>query len=149
LASGLPIISQSSDKEWISFHAFQGEFARLFGLKDGEFHLKWANWKEKEDSPDYHAYHLSLEKENKQKLGISNIRGILMIEKKVWLWNVNLAWELFSNGIYNYRKSLLDAKEYKKHSHYKNVIFNMVTAVEAYCMRFLLKRKTGMKKLLK
>jgi hypothetical protein len=61
--------------------------------------------------------------------------------KKVWIWNANLAWELFSNGIYNYRQSLLEAKEHKKHSYYKNVIFNMITSVEAYCNEILAKEK--------
>ncbi|MDD3089220.1 MAG: hypothetical protein PHT95_04665 [Candidatus Omnitrophica bacterium] len=72
-----------------------------------------------------------------------------MERKKIWLWNVNLAWELFSNGIYNYRKSLPETKEHKKHSHYKNVIFNMVTAVEAYCNELLAKEKNWDEKALK
>jgi len=59
------------DKEWVSFHAFQGEFARLFGPKRRGVSFEMGQLEKKEDSPYYHAYHLSLEKENKQKLGIS------------------------------------------------------------------------------
>lgn len=64
-----------------------------------------------------------------------------MEKEKVWLWNVNLAWELFSSGIYNYRMSLFETKEHKKHSCFKNVILNMTTAVEAYCNEILVKEK--------
>lgn len=65
-----------------------------------------------------------------------------MDDKKVWLWNVNLAWELFSNGIYNYRLSLNEFKEHKKHAYYKNVILNMTVAVEAYCNEILAREKS-------
>lgn len=59
------------DKEWLSFHAFQGEFARVFGSKRRGLAFEFGNIDHTEDSPDYHAYHLRLEKENKQKLGIN------------------------------------------------------------------------------
>ncbi len=59
------------DKEWLSFHAFQGEFARVFGSKRRGSAFEFGNIDHTEDSPDYHAYHLRLEKENKQKLGIN------------------------------------------------------------------------------
>ena len=52
------------DKEWPSFLAFQGEYARAFGTKrrGTSYHFG----KEKiEDSEDYHEYHLSLEKKYK------------------------------------------------------------------------------------
>jgi len=65
-----------------------------------------------------------------------------MTDDKVWLWNVNLAWELFSSAIYNYRLSLNESKEHKNHAYYKNVILNTVTAVEAYCNEVLLKEKS-------
>jgi hypothetical protein len=58
------------DKEWISFHAFKGEFARLFGPKRRGVSFEMGRLEEKEDSPEYHAYHIGLEKINKQKLGI-------------------------------------------------------------------------------
>jgi hypothetical protein len=51
---------------------------------------------------------------------------------KVWLWNANLAWELFSSAVYNYRLALPTSKQHQKHSFFKNVILNSVTAVEAY-----------------
>lgn len=62
-----------------------------------------------------------------------------MDKDKVWIWNVNLAWELFSAGIYNYRLSLVESKKHKKHAYYKATIFNMTTAVEAYCNEVLAK----------
>jgi len=69
-----------------------------------------------------------------------------MADDKVWLWNVNLAWELFSSAIYNYRLSLNELKEHKKHAYYKNVILNTVTAVEAYCNEVLLKEEKWSKR---
>lgn len=57
-----------SNQEWRTFHAFQGEYARVFGpTRQGtsyEFHRQ-AN---SEDSPDYHAYHLSMEKKFKPRI---------------------------------------------------------------------------------
>lgn len=64
-----------------------------------------------------------------------------MDKNKVWTWNANLAWELFSAGIFNYKLSLIEAKEHKKHAYYKNTIFNAVTAVEAFCNEILSKDK--------
>jgi hypothetical protein len=60
-------------------------------------------------------------------------------DKKVWLWNVNLAWELFSSGVFQYRLSLNTKEEHKRHAFYKHVIFDMVTAVEAFCNSLLAK----------
>jgi hypothetical protein len=51
-----------SDTEWGSFHAFQGEFARVFGPKRRGRAYEVDRLDDSEDSPDYHAYHLSLEK---------------------------------------------------------------------------------------
>ncbi|MCK5614102.1 hypothetical protein KAR91_70210 [Candidatus Pacearchaeota archaeon] len=64
-----------------------------------------------------------------------------MIDDEVWLWNVDLAWELFSSAIYNYRLSLNEQKTHKKHAYHKNVILNTVTAVEAYCNKILSKEE--------
>lgn len=48
--------------EWQAFHAFQGEYARLFGPRRRgttyELHRKSPR---EEDSPDFHAYHLECE----------------------------------------------------------------------------------------
>ncbi len=64
-----------------------------------------------------------------------------MDEDKVWLLGTNLAWELFSSAIYNYRLSLNEIKNHKRHAFYKNVILNSVTAIEAYCNEILAKDK--------
>ncbi len=64
-----------------------------------------------------------------------------MDKDKVWLFNANLAWELFSSAIYNYRLSLNESKEHKSHAFYKNVILNSVTAIEAYFIEILAKDK--------
>ena len=56
------------DVEWDTFHAFQGEFARVFGPKRRGQSFENCRLDEAEDNPDYHAYHLSLESEFKQKL---------------------------------------------------------------------------------
>jgi len=55
------------DKEWETFHAFQGEFARVFGPKRRGRSFEHGQLDSEEDSPDYHAYHLELEKKFKQK----------------------------------------------------------------------------------
>ena len=57
------------DKEWKTFHAFQGEFARVFGPKRRGRSFEIGRLDSEEDSPDYHAYHLELEKQYKQKIG--------------------------------------------------------------------------------
>jgi len=48
-----------------------------------------------------------------------------------------LAWELFSSAVYNYRLSLTAFRKHQKHAFCKNVILNVVTAVEAYCNEIL------------
>lgn len=57
-----------SDIEWNTFHAFQGEFARVFGPMRRGLSYESCQLDEVEDSADYHAYHLSLESTCKQKL---------------------------------------------------------------------------------
>jgi hypothetical protein len=57
-----------SNIEWITFHAFQGEFARVFGPKRRGQSYKSCQLDNAEDSPEYHKYHLSLESEFKPKL---------------------------------------------------------------------------------
>lgn len=55
------------DKEWETFHRFQGEFARVFGPKRRGRTFEFGQLDNGEDSPDYHAYHLSLEDKFKTK----------------------------------------------------------------------------------
>jgi hypothetical protein len=59
---------KESDIEWNTFHAFQGEFARVFGPRRRGQSFENCRLDEAEDNPDYHSYHLSLESEFKQKL---------------------------------------------------------------------------------
>lgn len=54
------------DKEWETFHAFQGEFARVFGPKRRGRSFEGMRLDNEEDSPDYHAYHLELERTNRK-----------------------------------------------------------------------------------
>jgi hypothetical protein len=55
------------DKEWRTFHAFQGEFARIFGpRRRGRSYEHGMTMDPEEDSPDYHAYHQRLESEFKR-----------------------------------------------------------------------------------
>src|SRR5262245_26333833 len=49
------------DREWRTFHAFQAEYARLFGLRRRGGCQDMGRLT-KEDEPDFHAYHLGLEK---------------------------------------------------------------------------------------
>lgn len=56
------------DIEWETFHAFQGEFARVFGPQRRGRSFEFGQLDRTEDDPDYHAYHLSLEQTFKQKL---------------------------------------------------------------------------------
>jgi hypothetical protein len=55
-------------KEWDSFNAFQGEYARVFGPKRRGLSFEMGQLEKAEDSPDFHAYHLSLEQKFKTKL---------------------------------------------------------------------------------
>lgn len=49
------------DEEWETFHAFQGEYARVFGPKRRGLSYELDQLDNAEDSPDFHAYHLKLE----------------------------------------------------------------------------------------
>lgn len=53
------------DYEWKTFHAFQGEYSRLFGPKRRGLTFEFCKKDKIEDSLDYHAYHLSLEQKFK------------------------------------------------------------------------------------
>jgi hypothetical protein len=58
---------KAQDKmEWETFHAFQGEFARLFGPKRRGISFEADRLNKVEDDPDYHAYHLKLEHTHKK-----------------------------------------------------------------------------------
>ncbi len=54
------------NREWETFHAFQGEFARLFGPKRRGCAFEFGRLHSGEDSQDFHQYHLSLEQKNKK-----------------------------------------------------------------------------------
>jgi hypothetical protein len=60
-------------------------------------------------------------------------------KNKIWLWNANLAWELFSSSIYNYRLVLITNKQHQRHAFCKNVILNAITAVEVFFNEILAK----------
>lgn len=64
----------------------------------------------------------------------------MISDNKIWMWNANLAWELFSSAVYNYRQSLKTDLPHKKHAFQKNVIFNAVTAAEAFINELLTKK---------
>jgi len=51
-----------ADQEWKTFHAFQGEFARLFGPRRRGRTFQFDQLDNEEDPPDYHQYHLELER---------------------------------------------------------------------------------------
>ena len=53
---------EQGEREWRTFHNFQGEFARVFGPKRRGRAYEFGKPESVEDSPDFHAYHLSLEK---------------------------------------------------------------------------------------
>ena len=55
------------DREWDTFHYFQGKYARLFGPKRRGLGFDHGGRDRSEDPPDYHAYHLSLEKKIQPK----------------------------------------------------------------------------------
>lgn len=56
---------EQHDKDWRTFHAFQGEFARMFGPKRRGRSYEFGRIDHVEDDPEYHAYHLELEKKHK------------------------------------------------------------------------------------
>lgn len=63
-----------------------------------------------------------------------------LIKEEIWKWNVNLAWELFSSGIYFYRKALNSKFEHQRHMYFKNGLLSIVTSVEAY-VNYILKEE--------
>lgn len=54
------------NREWETFHAFQGEFARLFGPKRRGQAFAFGKVDDEQDSDDYHKHHLSLEQKCKK-----------------------------------------------------------------------------------
>ncbi len=52
---------EQHDYEWNTFHAFKGEYARLFGPERRGLTFEFSKLDKKIDDPDYHKYHLSLE----------------------------------------------------------------------------------------
>jgi hypothetical protein len=54
------------DREWETFHAFQGEFARRFGAKRRGLSFEFSKLDDEQDSNDFHKYHLSLEHKHKK-----------------------------------------------------------------------------------
>ena len=54
------------DREWETFHAFQGEFARLFGPKRRGLSFDFGRLDKLEDTEDFHKYHLGLEQKHKK-----------------------------------------------------------------------------------
>lgn len=56
----------SHDREWETFHAFKGEFARLFGPKRRGRAFEFGKDDEEQDSDDYHKYHLRCEQKYKK-----------------------------------------------------------------------------------
>jgi hypothetical protein len=51
-----------SDREWETFHRFQGEFARLMGPKRRGVSFEMGGRARTEDEPWFHQYHLDLER---------------------------------------------------------------------------------------
>jgi len=56
------------DKEWETFQAFKGEFARVFGPRRRGRTFDIGRLDDDEDTPDYHAYHLGLESKFKPRV---------------------------------------------------------------------------------
>lgn len=56
-----------NENEWNTFHAFKGEYARIFGPKKRGITFSLGKKDKIEDGKDYHAYHLSLEAKYKAK----------------------------------------------------------------------------------
>lgn len=57
--------NKANDMEWHTFHAFQGEYARIFGPKRKSVSFEFGKECKLEDSPEYHKYHLGLEQIHK------------------------------------------------------------------------------------
>ena len=59
---------ERSEYEWETFHAFQGEYARLFGPRRRGISFEFGGKTKLVDSDDYHKYHLSLEQRCKARM---------------------------------------------------------------------------------
>jgi hypothetical protein len=57
---------KQQDHEWETFHAFQGEFARLFGPRRRGRSFEFGHLSPEVDDPDYHAYHLKSEQKHRK-----------------------------------------------------------------------------------
>ena len=55
-----------NEREWETFHAFQGEYARLFGPRRRGQSFDLSRLSPDVDSEDYHNYHLNLERNHKK-----------------------------------------------------------------------------------
>lgn len=58
--------SSRKDRDWETFMAFKGEFARLFGPKRRGLAYDYGRLDKVEDDEDFHRYHLSLEQRHKK-----------------------------------------------------------------------------------
>lgn len=54
------------EREWETFHAFQGEFARRFGPQRRGVSFEFGSLPSEVDSDDHHKYHLDLEQKHKK-----------------------------------------------------------------------------------
>ena len=59
------------------------------------------------------------------------------MNEEVWKWNVNLAWELFTSGIYFYSSLTPNVKRYIiEHKDDTNIVESQINDVEnGYCYR--------------
>ncbi len=71
------------------------------------------------------------------------------MKEEIWKWNVDLVWELFTSGIYFYRKALISKFEHQRHVYCKNGILSIVTSVEVYLNQLLIKEEQWSKKSIK
>jgi hypothetical protein len=67
-------------------------------------------------------------------------------KEKIWRWNADLAWELLSSAIYNYRQSFKTNMEHKKHAFLKNTVFSAVTSVESFANNILAREENWTEK---
>lgn len=58
---------QRSEREWDTFHRFQGEYAAKFGPKRRGRSFEFGRLDNEEDDPDYHEYHLKFARNAKPK----------------------------------------------------------------------------------
>jgi len=67
------------------------------------------------------------------------------MKDEVYRWNVDLSWELFTSGIYFYRKALSANLEHQKSMYCKSGILSIVTSVEVYINQLLIKEENWSK----